>query len=73
MAGDGCRCVAEWRDSVGHVGALRTCVRCARINCRTPSRYSLERSRLYLELTSFAGNRVWAPEVGCCGVLRLAL
>ena len=73
MAGEGCRCVAGWWGSVGQVGAMRTCVRSARTCCRTPSRYLLERSRLYLELTTFAGNRVWAPEAGCRGVLWMAL
>ena len=52
---------------------MRTCVRSARICCRTPARYLLGRSRLYLELISFAGNRVWAPEVGRRGVLWVAL
>ena len=52
---------------------MRKCVRCARIYCSIPSGYSMERSRLYRELISFAGNRVWAPGVGCRGVLWVAL
>ena len=52
---------------------MRTCVWCARIYCRTPSRYVLGWSRLYLELTGFAGNRVWALEIVCRGVLCVAL
>ena len=61
------------RGRVGQVGAMRACVHCLRIYCKAPSRYLLGRSRLYLELTSFAGNRVWAPEVGCRGVLWVTL
>ena len=52
---------------------MRTCVRCGRIYCRSPSTYSLGRSSLYLELTSFAANRVWALGIGCRGVLWVAL
>ena len=51
-------------------GFMRTCVRVARIYCRTPSRYSLGRSGLYREFISFAANRVWAPGVGCRGCSR---
>ena len=52
---------------------MRTCVRCAWIYNRTPSRYLLGRPRLYLELTSVAGNRVWAPEAECRGALWVVL
>ena len=48
---------------------MRICVRGARHHSKTPSRYLLGLSGLYRELPSFAGNRVWAPEVGCRGVL----
>ena len=40
---------------------MRSCVRGARICRRTLSRYLLKRSRVYSEVPSFAGNRVWAP------------
>ena len=52
---------------------MRTCVRCARHHCTTPSRYLLGWSGLYRELTSFVGNQVWALEIGCRGVLWVAL
>ena len=52
---------------------MRPCVRGARIYCRSPSGYSLGRSGLYLELTSFAVNRLWATGMGCRGVLWVAL
>ena len=51
------------------MGAMRTCVRSARMYCSSPSRYLLRRSRLCAELTSFVGNRVWAPEVKGRGLL----
>ena len=52
---------------------MRACVRCERIYYRTPSGHLLGRSRMHLELTSFAGNRVWAPEAGCRAVLWVVL
>ena len=61
------------RDLVGHVGATRTCVRCVRLYCKTPSRDLLGGSGLYRELAGFVGNRVWALEIGCRGVLWVAL
>ena len=55
------------------MGAMRTCVRGARICCVTPSRYLLRRSTLYLELASFVGTRVWAPALRCRGVVWMVL
>ena len=52
---------------------MRSCVRCARLYCKIPSRYLLWWSRLHQELTGFVGNRVWALEIGCRGVLWVAL
>ena len=52
---------------------MRTCVPYARICCRIPSRYLLGWSGLYRELTGFVGNLVWALEIGCRGVLWVAL
>ena len=52
---------------------MRTSVRDSRICCRTPSRYLLRRCRLYVQSTTFAGNRVRAAEVGCRAVLWVVL
>ena len=52
---------------------MRTCVRSAWHHSATPSRYLLEWSGLYRELTSFVGNQVWALEIGCRGVLWVVL
>ena len=66
--------VGEWLGGEVRSGRSQiTCVRDARICCRTPSRDLLRRSRLCPELTNFAGNRVWAPEVGCRGVVWVVL
>ena len=52
---------------------MRPCSRRARLCSRTPSIYLLGWSRLYQGLTGFVGNRVWALEIGCRGVLWVAL
>ena len=52
---------------------MRICVRGARMYCIMPSRYALGRSRQQREVISFAANRMWAPGVGCRGVLWEAL
>ena len=52
---------------------MHTCVRGARLYCKTPSMYSLGLSRQQREVISFAANRVWALETGCRGVLCEAL